>query len=248
MRLKLIACKVLSRELSYLAAHSDNIIDITYIRQGYHNEPDKMRAFLQCEIDSVEGGQDGHTNQGGDFDAILLAYGLCSNGIAGLRSSKYPIIVPRGHDCLTFFLGSKERYRSYFDSRAGVYWYTRGWLENGHLPNPETVESKRAEYEAAGYDEDAVDYLMEVENSWIKNYSTAAYITVPDIDSPQSEEYARRAASGFGWRFDRLEGNFSLLSDFLEGHWDNSRFLTVPPGQIIAPSYDAGIIKSIAED
>lgn len=34
MRLKLIACKALSRELSYLSALTDNNIDTTFIRQA----------------------------------------------------------------------------------------------------------------------------------------------------------------------------------------------------------------------
>ena len=52
MRLKLIACKALSRELSYLSALTDNNIDTTFIRQGYHNAPDVLRRNLQQESTS----------------------------------------------------------------------------------------------------------------------------------------------------------------------------------------------------
>ena len=95
MKLKLLACKVLTRELSYLCAQSEHNIDITYMRQGYHSAPEVMRKRLQAEINSIEAGDDAHTNENGfnenrismyekkDFDAILIGYGICSNGTLG---------------------------------------------------------------------------------------------------------------------------------------------------------------------
>ena len=70
MRLKLIACKALFRELSYICALSDNIVDITWIRQGCHDYPDQLRKVLQEEIDRIEQGED------------LLYIGM-SSGISG---------------------------------------------------------------------------------------------------------------------------------------------------------------------
>ena len=89
MRLKLIACKSLSRELCYLSSLSQNNIDLTFVRQGYHNAPDVLRKNLQQEIDAVESGEDAHTNELGgnketvtalnreDFEDILIFYVLC---------------------------------------------------------------------------------------------------------------------------------------------------------------------------
>ena len=97
------------------------------MRQGLHNTPEALRNELQKEIDAIDLDQDIHTgteDSCGPIDAILLAYGLCSNGVCGLSSKKYPLVVPRAHDCNTLFLGSKERYREYFDTYSGIYWYT----------------------------------------------------------------------------------------------------------------------------
>ena len=125
MRLKLIACKALFRELSYVSALSDNIIDITWMRQGYHNEPEVLHSLLQQEIDAVEAGSDPHSyrirpedGRSGDFDAILLGYGLCSNATAGVCARHHRLVIPRAHDCITLFLGSKERYASCFAERG----------------------------------------------------------------------------------------------------------------------------------
>ena len=40
MRIHIIACRIFERELSYLAAKSDNQVDLTWIGRGLHNTPD----------------------------------------------------------------------------------------------------------------------------------------------------------------------------------------------------------------
>ena len=105
-RFQFIVCKVMQREAYFCAAKSKNIVDVVLMDQGLHNEPDKLRAEVQKALDKTT------DIQGRPYDASLLGYGLCSNGIVGL-SAKIPIVVPRGHDCVTLLLGSKEKYREY---------------------------------------------------------------------------------------------------------------------------------------
>ena len=113
MRLKLIACKALYRELAYVTAFSENIVDVTWVRQGLHERPEQLREALQKEIDAVESGADTHTNRicargegsgvADAFDAILLGYGLCSNAVTGICAHKHRLVIPKAHDCITFF-------------------------------------------------------------------------------------------------------------------------------------------------
>jgi len=120
MLLKIIACEISFREMCIAAARSVNIVDFEFLTQGYHDNPDIGRALIQEKVDSVEDGK---------FDAILLGYGLCNNMLVGITAKQLPIIIPRAHDCITFFLGSKERYIEYFTAHPGTYYYTSGWLE-----------------------------------------------------------------------------------------------------------------------
>jgi hypothetical protein len=106
LRLKILACKVLYREISYLSALSAHYTDTTYIKQKLHNVPEKLNNFLQEEITRIDSNEDMRTNypvNDNDFDAILLVYGLCSNCIENLSSAKYPLVIPRAHDCVTLF-------------------------------------------------------------------------------------------------------------------------------------------------
>ncbi len=254
MRLKLIACKSMSRELCYLSSLSQNNIDITFIRQGYHNAPDVLRQTLQNEIDSVESGRDPHTNELGgngdkispyndeDFDAILIGYGLCSNGIAGLHSQRHPLVIPRGHDCITFFLGSKERYLEYFNTLPGCFWYTASWIENADMPCEASCQRQISFYREKGYDEEDLEDFLEDMNGWTKSYQNAAYIKMPFFDNPEHQKFTKDAADFYHWNYTLLDGDLSLMQKFLNGQWDEETFLTVPPGSRVVPSNDSRII------
>ena len=123
MRLKLISCEIFFRELCACVARSPHIIDFEFLPKGLHDIGcEEMRARLQAVVDRVEERQ---------YDALLLGYGLCNNGIVGLTTKSIPMVVPRGHDCITVFLGSAARYMDYFNAHPGVYFKTTGWIERG---------------------------------------------------------------------------------------------------------------------
>ena len=245
MRLKLIACKVLFREISRIACHSPNFVDITWMRQGYHNTPDLLRERVQEQIDRIDAGDDPFTCPEGpeDFDAILLGYGLCSNGVVGLSSKRYPLVIPRGHDCITFLLGSKERYRTLFDSKSGgIYWYSAGWCENVIMPGQRRQEKEYDIY-LEKYGEENAEYLMEAEKHWYKEYKAAVYISQEEEVGDRYEQETREAADFLKWDFWKEKGDLSLMEAFLDGDWDEERFLVIPPGGTLEPSYGDSVIQ-----
>ena len=236
-RLQFIACKVIQKEAYYCAARSKNIVDVILMQQGLHNEPDKLRIEVQkvlrqdCDI------------QGRKYDASLLGYGLCSNGIAGL-SAKIPIVVPRGHDCITLLLGSKERYKEYFDSHRGIYWYSPGWIEAGEQPSKERYDRLIKEYEEK-YGKDNAQYLMETEQQWLKEYSWATYVDWGFADFDEGKKYTKECADFLGWNYDELKGDSALMQRMVDGDWDEREFLVVKPGQKITEDLtNDGIIKA----
>lgn len=207
MRLQFIICKVMQREAYFCAARSKNIIDVVLMEQGLHDQPDKLRVEVQKALDRT------CDIQSRPYDASLLGYGLCSNGIAGL-SAKIPIVVPRGHDCITLLLGSKDSYKEYFDSHRGVYWYSAGWIESGRQPSQERYEKLLKEYKEK-YGEDNARYLMEVEQNWIKEYNWATYIDWGLANSDRYKEYTKRCAEFLGWGYDELKGDPVLCNGSL---------------------------------
>ncbi len=234
-RYKIIACHVLWRELCYCAALSHNVFDFNFLKQGLHCTPDILRQELQAAIDSASADD--------DYSAILIGYGLCSNGIQGIVARGKRLVVMRGHDCLTFVLGSKERYRTYFDLHPGTYWYTPGWIDTSSQPGKDRYDRTYKQY-VEKYGEDNAQYLMDTEQKWMKEYSNAAYTDIGFGDNEHYKQYTKDCAKWLGWNYDELEGDSRLIRDFLEGNWDSEAFLVVEPGQRIAASHDEKVIKA----
>ena len=237
MRLQFIVCKVMQREAYFCAARSKNVVDVVLMEQGLHDEPDRLRSEVQKALDVTA------DIQGRPYDASLLGYGLCSNGIVGL-SAKIPIVVPRGHDCVTLLLGSKDKYQEYFNSHRGVYWYSPGWIESGKQPSEQRYQTLLKEYKQK-YGQDNAQYLMEVEQTWIKEYNWATYIDWGFDNCDEYKEYTKQCAEFLNWNYDELKGDPGLCQRLLDGRWNDSEFLVVKPGRKINEDLpNDGIIKA----
>jgi len=236
VRIKVLACRVLLRELTLVASSSKNVVDITYLRQSFHDQPELLRKELESEIARIDG----------NFDAVVLAYGLCSRATAGLRSPRYRLVVPRAHDCITLLLGSRERYRDYFDRHPGTYWYTCGWNESVPMPGERRYASCLREYTEKFGAENA-EYLMAMEQEWIRAYDRAVFVHWPEIESGEAVKETREAAAFLRWQYDELEGRSELLRALIEGDWDE-RFLVLGPGETAEPSFDETIVRKAESD
>jgi len=248
MYLKLIACKVMQREFASLIFRCPNTIDVTMVRQRYHDVPKTLQQLLQDEIDRIDGNTDPHTNDLSDrpIDAIVLGYGLCSNAVVGLRSKKYRIVIPRAHDCTTLLLGSKEKYQEYFETHKGSYFASKGWLELGVTlgDEEERLGRLRQEYMDKYDDEDTVEYLLDMERKMLANYSCMTYVDWPELADGEAEAAVREIAEKKQWQFHYEKGSSQLMKDLLDGNWDEKRFLILEPGEAPVPSYDENVIRA----
>lgn len=165
--------------------------------------------------------------------------------MVGLHSSRVPLVIPRGHDCTTLLMGSKEGYREYFDAVKGTSFISQGWADHGFESEEERdLEALRQRYMEEYDDEDAVEFLMEMAKNSMVHYSCLTCIFWPEFPRQRLEEMGRRHAAENNWEFKTYEGSSSLLRDMLEGRWDEEKFLVVQPGQTVQPSYDRLIIKA----
>ena len=94
MRLAIIGCMVMNREISHLVSESRHVVRVWWLRQGLHDTPDVLRTELQHAVDEI-GRENERLPESLRFEAVILAYGLCSNGVIGLRSRALPVVVPR---------------------------------------------------------------------------------------------------------------------------------------------------------
>ncbi len=247
MHLKLIACEIFYRELCAAVARSVNQVDIEFLPKGLHDIGQQgMSARLGELLSAVDESQ---------YEAVLFGYGLCSNGLLGLTARRVPLVVPRAHDCITLFLGSKERYLEYFQTHPGVYFKTTGWLERGEGLNQYHQESiahqagMTQSYEelVAKYGEDNARFLYEQLCDMTRNYSGMTFIEMGIEPDDRFERRAQQQAAERGWKYQKLAGDMTLIQQLVDGPWDAERFLVVPPGHRVAASYDEQIIKAVEE-
>lgn len=243
MFLRAIACEVVFREICVCASRSINQVDLEFLSQGYHDNPESGLAKLQGQIDELEPNR---------YDAVLLGYGLCNNMVAGLRAPPHTqLVIPRAHDCITFFLGSKERYMEHFGDNPGTYFYTAGWLEYRHRGGERVDrrqgaglgESQSYDEMVAQYGEDNAEYLMEVLGNWTNNYSRGLFIGFDFSAHLPYREEARQICDERGWDFVEVPGDLRLLQTWLDGPWPEDEFLVVPPGHRVLPSHDENILQ-----
>jgi hypothetical protein len=241
-RLLLISCDVLYREMCLAASRSVNLVDLEFVSKGLHDiGSEAMCSHLQEIVD----GADKSLHQ-----AVLLGYGLCNNGAVGLKAGSMPLVIPRAHDCITLFMGSKERYLEYFNSHPGVYFKTSGWIERGKVEGEFeelSVQRKmglnlRYEQLVEKYGEDNAKYLLEALGDNTHNYGQFTYIEMGVEPDDRFERHSRELAGKRGWKFEKLNGDMGLIQALVDGAWDEERFLVVQPGQRVVARYDGSII------
>jgi hypothetical protein len=243
MRLLLIGCEILLRELCDAIIHSPQRIDVTFMPKGLHDlGGPEVRKQLQAAIDAVDSAE---------YDAITLGYGLCGNGLAGLQARKLPLVIPRAHDCITLLLGSRATFRKHFTANPGTYYRSVGWVERGQAIQQQLAgtDFHRASLESLiqRYGESNGRYLYEEYRRYEQSYNRLAYIEnglEPDAGSIAS---ARTEASEKNWSFEIIPGELTLFRRLLSGAWDEN-FLIVPPGYRTEVSYDEDVIKAVLNE
>jgi hypothetical protein len=247
VRLKLISCEIFYREMCATVARSSHQVDVEFLPKGLHDIGSQgMCERMQAAVDCVDESQ---------YDAILLGYALCNNGLVGLTARSLPLVLPRAHDCITMFLGSKERYLAYFNDRPGVYFKTTGWIERNttgelHQLSIQHKTGLDMTYEelVEKYGEDNAKFLHEQLGEGVKNYGQLTFIEMGVEPDDRFERHTQELAASRGWAYEKLIGDISLFERLVNGEWREPEFLVIQPGQQIAASFDDGIVKAETGD
>ena len=247
-RLKFIGCEIIYREACALAASGPHRVDVEFLLKGLHDLP---RADMIAKIQSVV---DAATPDSG-YEAVLLGYARCNDGLVGLKARQIPLIIPRAHDCITFFFESRAAYQAYFDQHPGTYYMTTGWTERNQFGEDgyarpaygmEGVMAKLGLTEpydvmVAKYGKENADFIIESLGGWQKSYCRSLYLEMGVCDEQPFIDLARERAAQQNWEFEVRKGEWSLLRKLFYGEWDQD-FVIVPPGGTIIARNDDGVL------
>ncbi len=191
MKTVILACSVMRTELEQVLSGA-SAIEVRYLEQALHRTPHLMAGRIQAKIDAVSGA-----------GRIVLGYGLCSNGLAGVRARRQEIVIPRCHDCITLFLGSRAAYDELFHQIPGTYYLTPGWIDAKKDPLGIVAD----EYTPRVGSETAI-WAMQQE---LKHYTHIALIDSGLTDMEPYRQRARENAAFFGLEYLELTGNLDYF-------------------------------------
>jgi hypothetical protein len=214
-RIVLIACEVMKPELEQ-AGKGRRHVEILYLEQSLHRTPQRMPQRVQEMIDQAAV----------SADCIVLGYGLCSNGILGVKAPRQVLIVPRCHDCIAFFLGSPEVYRKDFESRPGTYYLTPGWVSERKDP----LGIIEDDYEPK-FGRETAEWVMKEE---LKHYTHIVLIDTGVADIAPLRRRALENAKFFNMTLEEVEAkSLDYFVKLIEGPYNPDDFILLNPGEAV---------------
>ena len=180
---------------------------------GLYRDPSRLRNALQQTI----------SESSEQAETIILAYGLCSQGVVGLRASSCTLVVPRVDDCISMFLGSNAARQHQSRLEPGTYYLTKGWIKMGQTPFSEYNRM------IAKYGQERADKLQRI---MLKGYKRLAFINTSLYELQSCREYAHHVAERFELQYEEIKGSTDLIEKMINGPWDKE-FVVVKPGETI---------------
>ncbi len=216
MPVVVIACQVFQNMLETMLPA--NLADqITFLDYGLHVFPKKLAVSVQNAVDSIT-----------VPSLIVLGYGLCGNGLRGIKAGPHTLLIPRTDDCIAILLGSYAAYRREFTNHPGTYWLSKGWLEAGTNPLAEYQKN------VAQFGPETAAWVMDQQYQHYQRLALVAQ-TQADLDAyrPQAQQvadYCRR------WQMNYAEvlGSDSYVRRLIDIaanlHLADDDFVVIPPG------------------
>ncbi len=210
---RVIACGIIKRELEHLKEGASGV-QVEYLPQKLHRSPELLNKSLQ---DAVNRPRD-------EEEKLILGYGLCCNAVVGIQAPSQGLYIPRVHDCITFFLGSREQYQELFTKNPGTYYLTSGWINNKKDPLG-LVEHEYTERVGR----EMAEETMQTE---IRNYKRISYIHTLG-GREKHRERARKNAEHFQKEFVEHQINEEYFRKILFGPHEEPDFIYVKPNEKI---------------
>ena len=203
-----ISCKVLENLLGQRLPAG---VPAVWLDIMLHNSPKKLGAALQEQLDALA-----------EPSFVIVGYGLCGNGLVGVKAGVHTLIIPRTHDCVAIFLGSHQRYVQRFFANPGTYYLTKGWIDARDEPLSDYHDYVKE------FDEETADYLFEMK------YKHYRRICLVGFSQQELDDYRAQA---------------SAVAEFMNRRFGNVVFEeTLGSTALIESMVEKGIGQSAADD
>jgi len=206
----IVACEVMRAELE--AVVQGSAVQFHFLDQGLHRTPKKMAGLIQEKLALVSE----------SAKRVVLAYGLCSKGITGVRSTRQGLVVPRCHDCIALFFGSSQAYSEAFKLRPGTYYLTSGWVTAKRDPLGVIYDDYAPQHGI----EDAF-WVMEEE---LKHYTHIALVNTGVGNLEELRARTRENCRVLKKEYSEIQGSLDYFKRLVHGPYNSEDFIVFPPG------------------
>jgi hypothetical protein len=213
-----ISCKVLEKLLGKRLPEGAPAVWLDIM---LHNSPKKLGAALQEQIDALT-----------EPSYVIVGYGLCGNGLVGVKSREHILVIPRTHDCVAIFLGSHQRYVQRFFASPNTYYLTKGWIDARDEPLSDYHDYVKE------FDEETADYLFEMK---YKHYRKICMVGFSQQELDDYRAQASAVADFMSGRFgpvtyEETLGSIALIENLIRNGFEgpdaasDEEFVVVKPG------------------
>ena len=239
MRLKLISCEVLFREMCDACAHSPHQVDVEFLPKGLHDLGGKpMAAKIQEVVDRTPEGVVRRDSAGlralrqraRRADRAAHAPGAAARARLHRAADGQPRTLPdvfRGQPRhllpIHRLAGARQRLAAVDAQHDGVRRIAGSLIRK--------------------YGEDNGRYLYEEMTRYRSQYRKLTFIETGLERTASSSPRRPPRPTEKGWSFERLPGDLAWLRRLVEGEWTEAEFVVAAPGQRIAASYDTAVVK-----
>ncbi len=206
---RVIACEVFKEEL--LLGLSVPAEKCLFLPQGLHRTPDQLGVELQKAIDQLD--------EEGGIDRIYLGYGLCGNGVAGVKSCRSRLVIPDSEDCIPVLHGLPGVGQGRAIDRITSYYLSHGWIAYG--------KDGWKEYERCLtiFDQETAYWCVK---EMLKHYKRFTLIDTGMLSHAEDQAYTHKVSTFFGLEDGETQGSLDWLESLLRE--DPAFNLTVLPG------------------
>jgi len=204
MRIGIVACEVLKREIELVTSDDGEVVHREYVRWGLHDRPDDLRAAVVEKVNALEG----------RVDVVLLGYAICKSLGNVPEELALPCVMLREEDCLASMLGASE-YMKEKEKCPGTWFSTPGWAELG-------LEGIVSDEQMAGLEEQGFTKLHFAKLQ-LDGYSRCLAIDTGVGGFDRTLEQTRGLADMIGLECESRAGDLTAIRkawrDVKEGRW-----------------------------
>lgn len=204
----MIVCKSILPEVTGVLEKLQCSYPMMVMDAALHDRPEELKKKLQETLDQLE-----------NVDRVLLTIGYCGGSVKGLKAGDFEMILPRVDDCITMFLGSKEK-RKAVKNEERTFFLLKGWLDS--------ERNILAEYQriVEKYGEDNADMVMEM---MYQHYLKFDLVDTGLFEIEPQLEKMEQIAQLLDKEYEVLQGTDSMMERLISGPYDEEHFVLVKP-------------------